>query len=174
MTSISIKTKYLSCDVEQLILDCGSDILNSKGMEFEKTQRHHGRISCFEHSVAVAYISVWLATIFRIKVDAASLIRGALLHDYFLYNWREEDIAHTSHALTHAKTACKNAHKEFGLNKIERDIITKHMYPITPKPPLYKESILVCIADKLSAVMEVLSLPTPKTSPGINYGKKLK
>lgn len=173
MTSITAKVRFLSCDIEQLISDCGADILTSPGMEYEKTQRHHGSITCFEHSVAVAYISIWLATVFRINVDATSLIRGALLHDYFLYDWRKDNKSHSKHAFSHANVAYKNARKEFHLNKIERDIIIKHMYPLTPKPPKYKESILVCIADKLSAIMEISSLPSRKSSPGIKTGKKL-
>lgn len=173
MTRIIAKARFMSYDIEQLISDFGADVLAADGMEYEKTQEHHGCVSCFEHSVAVAYISLWIAKILRIKVDTESLVRGALLHDYFLYDWHEGPKGFASHNINHAKIAYKNAKKEFSLNKIERDIILKHMFPITPKPPVHKESILVCIADKLSAILEIISLPIPKSAPGIKAGKRL-
>ena len=32
----------------------GSDLLTSDGMQIEKSLSHHGSISCYDHSVAVA------------------------------------------------------------------------------------------------------------------------
>lgn len=170
------RVKFLPYDIEQLVLICGSDILNSPGMEYEKTQIHHTHVSRFEHSVAVAYISIWLVKIFRLKVDLPSLVRGALLHDYFLYEMpSKKDKQRLSHSFNHSRIALQTADEDFCLNKIERDIIVKHMYPLTPKPPRYRESIIVCIADKLSAVMETIlpAIITSKSPPGIKVGKKL-
>lgn len=43
---------------------------------------------------------------------------------------------------------------DFKLNQVEEDIIRKHMFPLTRFPPKYKESLLVCIADKICTVYE--------------------
>ena len=51
----------------------------------------------------------------------------------------------------------KNAERDFEIGKIEKDIILKHMFPLTPIPPVYRESALVCFADTLCAVMEYAS-----------------
>ena len=50
----------------------------------------HGDISVFEHCIAVAYMSVRIARRLNLKVDKRTLVRGALLHDYFLYDWHEK------------------------------------------------------------------------------------
>ena len=69
-----------------------------------------------------------------------------------------KDKSNRLHGFTHAKRALKNAEKEFSLNPIERDIIIRHMFPLNIKPPKYRESIIVCIADKISATIETLFL----------------
>ena len=55
----------------------------------EQNAMQHGSTSVYEHSVNVAYKSLLLAENFRLPVDKQSLVRGALLHDYFLYDWHE-------------------------------------------------------------------------------------
>jgi len=73
-----------------------NDILMSSGMQYEKTLLHHGEISCYDLSVAVACLSIKLAEYFHCNIDMKSMVRGALLHDYFLYDWH---VAHESHHL---------------------------------------------------------------------------
>lgn len=52
----------------------------------EKQFFQHGTTTVFDHSVKVAYTSVRLAKFLHLKTDKHALIRGALLHDYFLYD----------------------------------------------------------------------------------------
>ena len=68
------------------------------------------------------------------------------------------DKSHRLHGFTHPYVACRNAEKEFLLNNIERDIIKRHMFPLTPVPPRYKESWIVTAADKLSASYETVEI----------------
>ena len=92
------------------------------------------------------------------RVDLHSLIRAALLHDYFLYDWHDWDNGtHRLHGFTHGETAMRNAIRDFKLNQIERDSIEHHMFPLTPYPPKYIEGYLVTAADKISATKETLS-----------------
>lgn len=136
----------------------GIEIFHSQNMQAEKAYLQHGHVSSYEHSVSVAYISVWLARRFHVDVDMRSLIRGALLHDYFLYDWHVRDPEHKWHGFNHARKALENAARDFKLNATERDIIEKHMFPLTMDLPRYKESIVVCCADKICAMLELLSL----------------
>jgi uncharacterized protein len=115
----------------------------------------HGETTVLEHSISVAYYSYRFGSGLRIKCDYESLIRGALLHDFFLYDWHVYDKSHTLHGFKHAKTALKNAEKFFPLNYKERDIIKKHMWPLNLSLPRYKESYIVWAADKYSAVIEM-------------------
>ena len=57
----------------------------------------HGNTSVFRHSVSVAYYSYYLALKMHAPVNETALIRGALLHDYFLYDWHERDDSHKWH-----------------------------------------------------------------------------
>lgn len=142
--------------LEETVILYGKDVISSKNMEIQKKAIQHGNVSIYEHSLGVACLSIYLASCLKINVDKKSLVRGALLHDYFLYDWHEQDKNHRLHGFRHAKRALKNASFEFVLNPVEQDIIEKHMFPLNIKPPKYRESIIVCIADKICTVMEVM------------------
>ena len=87
-----------------------------------------------------------------------ALVRGALLHDYFLYDWHEKDASHRWHGFHHPAAALKNASADFGLSPRERDVIAKHMFPLTLRPPRFRESWIVCLADKWCALEETLAV----------------
>lgn len=130
--------------------------------KIQKLNRYiqHGDVTCLEHSVYVAYSSYYLCRYFKLKVDYDSLIRGALLHDYFLYDWHEKSDTHRLHGFHHPFTAYRNAARVFKLNRIERDIIRNHMWPLTILHiPKTREGIAVCIADKLCSAMETIHRP---------------
>ena len=141
---------------EQMVHKRGADILKSANMQKEKKFLQHGKVSVYTHSVRVAVLSLFLAELLRVKVNEEAMMRGALLHDYFLYDWHEKDDSHRWHGFSHARAALKNAQKDFLLGEIEQDVIQKHMFPLNLKPPKYKESVLVCLADKLSALEETI------------------
>lgn len=117
----------------------------------------HGNTSVFSHSVAVAYYSYRAALRLGFNSRKDELIRGALLHDYFLYDWHEMDSSHRLHGFYHPGKALANAGQDFALSYIEQDIIRKHMFPLTLYPPRYRESILVCFVDKLCSLYEIFS-----------------
>ncbi|MFQ9151359.1 MAG: hypothetical protein ACLR6B_07310 [Blautia sp.] len=50
----------------------------------------------------------------------------------------------------------KNAEEIFDLSVVEKDIIKRHMFPLTPVPPAYRESYLVCLADKICSSYETI------------------
>ncbi len=122
----------------------------------EKLYMQHGTVTVYEHSVRVAQMSLTVSRKLGLHVDEASLIRGALLHDYFLYDWHEYDISHRLHGFTHPGCALQNARKDYVLNRVEENIILRHMFPLTIHPPAYRESWIVCLADKYCAVGETL------------------
>ncbi len=144
-----MKLKY-----KNIIEKHGLDILSSKGMEIEKKCTQHGSFSVYDHSLYVTSMCIGLAKKLHLKVNEKALVRGALLHDYFLYDWHEPKKENRIHGFTHPGKALKNAEKDFKLGRIERDMIRKHMFPLTPKPPRYKESIILCLADKICATYE--------------------
>ena len=58
------------------------------------------------------------------------------------------------HAFTHGKTACKNACELFDLNEKEKDMIIKHMWPVTVAFPNSFEGFILTLIDKYCAFSE--------------------
>lgn len=117
----------------------------------------HGDTSTLDHSIAVAYYSLMLDQRWKLGCDLSSLVRGALLHDYFLYDWHLPHREYGLHGFTHPSTALRNAAQDFNLNPIERNIIARHMFPLIPVPPRYRESMVVCLADKYCSLNETMN-----------------
>jgi len=103
----------------------------------EAAYTQHGDTSCLTHSVAVAYYSCRLAE--RLggakRFEMRQLARGALLHDYFLYDWHEKSVIPPPpeglHGFSHPLTAHRNAKRDFDLTALEENIIANHMFPLT-------------------------------------------
>ena len=132
----------------------GGDIIASAGMQAEKSFVQHGGVSTYEHSVAVTKMCLRLSRGLRLSTDERSLIRGALLHDYYLYDWHQPRPGNDLYAFSHAGKALKNASRDFSLNEIERNMIQSHMFPLTMQPPRFRESAILCLADKVCALRE--------------------
>ncbi len=115
----------------------------------------HGDVSVYNHCVSVALCSCMIAKKLGIKVNMRSLIRGALLHDYFLYDWHEPSDEHRLHGFFHPAKAMENAVRDYGISDLEKKIILRHMFPLTVIPPTCREAWIVCIADKICATKEV-------------------
>ena len=117
---------------------------------------HHSDVTTMWHCIAVAYFSLKIAYYLKLKVQKKSIIIGALFHDFYLYDWHVPEKYHRFHGFKHGRFALKNSRKIYPINHIEQDIILKHMFPLTVKPPKYKESILVNLVDKGCSVGETL------------------
>ena len=130
----------------------------------------HGTMSVHAHVISVAHTSLAMAERLErlgIRIDRASLIRGALLHDYFLYDWHDPDPSHRLHGFTHPFAALARAQEDFeDLTERERNIISRHMFPLVPIPPTCREAWLVCLADKACALHETIAGRLPKRSTG--------
>ena len=131
------------------------DITSNETVKQMKNYRQHCNTSCYKHCMQVAYFTYIACK--QLKLDYVSATRAAMLHDLFLYDWRKKyrDVSLSGlHAFVHPKIALKNASEIFELNDIEKDIIEKHMWPVTLSLPKYKESYIVTIMDKYSACLE--------------------
>ena len=111
----------------------------------------------YTHSLKVAYASYRLAVGWRLPVNPYELIRGALLHDYFLYDWHDREHEHRRpHGFYHPGAALENARRDFTLTRREENIIRRHMFPLTAVPPKYLEAWLVCVVDKICSLRETV------------------
>lgn len=106
------------------------------------------------------------------RSDEKTAAIGGLLHDFFFYDWQREkgDLNNISlnkkirgpkmHGFTHPLIALDNAYKIFPDlidGKIE-DVILKHMWPLTIRPPRCREAWYVCLADK-SCSLNIVKRP---------------
>lgn len=118
---------------------------------------HHRPFTTLEHSVRVAQISYnWSKRLEKtFNLDTHSITRGALLHDFFLYDWHKlRPDGSRWHGFRHPRIALNNAERCFELNEKEKDIILSHMWPLTPRRPKSREAFLVMIADKIASIQE--------------------
>jgi uncharacterized protein len=124
--------------------------------EFIKLKNYfHHTNHIYDHVVRVSYIAYTISKVCGLDYKAAA--RGGLLHDFFLYDWRERKANDTSRALhgkEHPQVALENARLHFEISELEADIILKHMFPKTRPAPRYLESAVVCFSDKVSTLYE--------------------
>lgn len=116
----------------------------------------HGNLSTLDHVLLVAYYSWRINRLFHLHSNEKALIRGALLHDYYLYDWHDGDKTHRLHGFRHPAYALQNAKEDYTLSAIEEEIIRKHMWPLTMNPPMCREAWIVNLIDDVSTVIEVM------------------
>lgn len=124
-----------------------------------KMQRYiqHGDVTTYDHCLLVAYYSfLWMRKL-HIRCSEEELIRGALLHDYYLYDWHKKEKWHRLHGFRHPMFALTNAKQDFHLSKKEREIICKHMWPLTVVPPTCREAWIVNGADTFISLVETIA-----------------
>ncbi len=154
------KRRKLREKIDEEIRKSGSDILRSKNHLCTRRHIQHGTMTVREHNIRVAQYSLLLKNMLKIRCNTRDLVRGALLHDYFLYDWHDKEHVgiQNLHGFFHPGISLKNAEKEYCLTKRQRDIISKHMWPLTVAPPVCREAWLVTAADKYCSFMETIRL----------------
>ena len=159
-------------EYRNIISNYGGDILASEKYLRLKGFVQHGNVTVYEHCIHVALCAIKLNRTLYANSKERELVRGALLHDYFLYDWHNADapgnIHPKLHGFYHPGIALKNATRDFVLSEREKDIIHKHMWPLTiSNIPRCREAWLVCLADKYASTLETLKLK--KGQIRVNY-----
>lgn len=146
-----------SCTNRALFQECIQDLIDTPSVQAMRGVTQHVDINCLDHCIFVAYLSFLICRRFGWDFEAAA--RGGLLHDLFLYDWHEKGSHEGLHGFTHPAAALENANQLCELTDVEKDIIAKHMWPLTlRKMPRYRESFVVSGADKLCALAEMLQI----------------
>ena len=82
---------------------------NTKEALSMKNFCQHGSVSTYKHVMYVTRVCYYLNKHFGLGADVKSLVVGAFLHDFYLYDWHEKDDSHKWHGFSHAHTALLNA-----------------------------------------------------------------
>ncbi len=144
------------------------DILAHPSFQQLRAFEHHGvNNSVYDHSVAVAEAACGLAHLMCLsESETASVVRAALLHDFFGYDWHGERfrryLSHFSgirrithmHGFIHGHIAADRARHMFGLSARECEAIARHMFPLAAMPRT-RIAWIVTLADKAVASKEM-------------------
>lgn len=138
-------------------MDLISDLISNEEVLKLRNFVHHHYTDRLEHSIAVSYKSYLIAK--KMGLDYKSVARAGLLHDFFLMTSKEvAGLGCGSHNNHHPRIALENAKKITTINKIEEDIILKHMFAVAlVSLPKYKESYIVSMIDKYVSLEDVFN-----------------
>jgi uncharacterized protein len=141
-------------------LNIVGEILENDEFKRRLTYHHHENRSVYTHSLTVSINSYKLAKL--LKIDYYSAAIGGLLHDFYYDDWQ---LSHKKgfknmHGFVHAKEALENSKKIFPeyIDDKVSDIIVKHMFPLTIRPPKYIEGWIITCVDKVVS-LEVFATP---------------
>lgn len=130
-----------------------NDLLEAPSIQKLSLYTQHNYDSRLDHVINVSYLSYKIAS--AMGLDAVSVARAGILHDFYYYDWHEEGMTMKEHAYRHPQVALANAEQLTHVNALEKDIILTHMYPVGHGPrPKYKESWLVDSVDDYLASKE--------------------
>ena len=146
------------------------DIVSHPQFQQLRTLQHHGAgNTVYDHSVAVARAAYAIARRMRLSGDeTASVVRAALLHDFFGYDWHGERFRRylrrysgvkrlmRMHAFVHGPLAASRAKHTFGLSSRECEAIARHMFPLAAMPRT-RIAWIVTLADKAVASKEMVA-----------------
>lgn len=135
------------------------ELLDSDSVRMMGRWRHHGRITCLDHSLFVAYISFRCARLLHLDCSAAA--RGGLLHDLYLYDSKDKSAHPGWQCFDHPRAAARNAEALTRLTPKERNIILSHMWPLGGAMPRSPEALLVDLVDTICAGLELSHLYHP-------------
>lgn len=148
------KRRYVGNPYVELRMYGRKIILSEKYRRLLAFKQHHNS-NTFLHSVFVALRALTYAKDHLIKIDVESMVKMALLHDYFLYDWHVKPHP-KKHATQHPLRAAENAAKDFGLDEFELSGIRSHMWPIAPfRIPRSREAWILAHVDKCVTLNEV-------------------
>lgn len=147
-----------------------NEIINHEQFKCLKNDVHHGS-NKYDHCKRVSYLSYIMSRVF--KANSSEVARAGLLHDFF---FGSRTLKKENDYLQHPETSLNNALNYFSLNSNEQNIIKSHMFhcaiikKFTPflkeyeedkkyfkeNKPNSKESVIVCIADLIVSIFEVI------------------
>lgn len=162
-------------------------ILNDPRFQKLRSFEHHGPANTvYDHSLAVTRAAYRIACALHLsEEETASVVRAALLHDFFGYDWHSERfrrfVRHYSgfrrlthmHGFIHGHIAAARAKRVFGLSDRECDAIARHMFPLAPIPRS-RIAWIVTLADKAVASKEVTLAARRLYRPRVSQSFRMK
>ncbi len=145
-------------DMQREIDEILRELRENAHVEAMKHFKQHGRVTTYDHCSDVARTSYRINELLHLGADKRTLLTGAMLHDFYLYDWHEKDGgSHDWHGYIHAERARRNAETLLGAGREVQQVIGSHMWPLNlTRIPRSREAWIVCAADKLVSLRETL------------------
>ena len=141
--------------------------------KMKEVPMHRGS-NCYMHSFRVARKAVKLGLKKR-KVNLEAILTAAILHDYYLYDWRVDRSKKRHHGQRHPYIAAEQAKRDFEVDELIQTIIKSHMWPMNFKEyPKTKEAKVLSLCDKGVALREALCSKRHKTKRWAKYELEIK
>lgn len=129
---------------------------DEKVMNMKEVPMHRGS-NCYLHSFRVAKYAIYRAIKYHKYTDLEVILYSAILHDYYLYDWRKDKSKKKHHGSRHPFIAAALAKRDFNINDKVAKVIRSHMWPINIKEfPSTREAKILSYSDKHIAIREAL------------------
>ncbi len=151
-------------DLTETILKYGSHIIASEIFQSGYRQPHHLVMTVSDHSMDVTIMSVRMSQILdrlHIRINQKQVVEGALCHDLGILGRDQKFQNNRECCALHPVLSVEEAKKLIpDLDSNTEQIIRRHMWPATALtlPPKSKEALIVMLADKYSAIRELVSI----------------
>lgn len=150
----------MSKNLHGLLLLYGEAILSSADFQKAFAQTHHGCTNVGAHSIGVALYALAICSLLEkihVKTNMRNVTIAALCHDLGILGRYEKFKNNRICCKQHPIDSITVYKKVFGeMDAHIEDAIRHHMWPLTIMPPKYHEGYIITVADKLSALSEVL------------------
>ena len=141
---------------------------NEKILRMKDISMHRGS-NCYIHSFKVAKKAI-KKSINKKNINLEVVLIGAILHDYYLYDWRQDRSKLRKHAKNHPGIAINNAINDFDISDDVKTVIKTHMWPINIKAfPNTKEAKIVSLSDKAVTIRESMTTKKHKQKKRERY-----
>ena len=147
--------KNYNSEVRGEFIESMSELLSHENFKRLSDFKQHFKCTRLKHCMDVGYFSFYISKLFGLDYIAAG--KAALLHDFYFHRKDGSFKDSFKTLLRHPKDALENALEICELSEKERDIIDKHMWLVTLKPPKYIEGFVVTFVDKYCASKEFIS-----------------
>ena len=144
---------------EREFVELTRELLDSEQVRMMGRWKHHGPVTTLDHSLFVAFSTYRIAR--RLRLDVRAAVRGALLHDLYLYDSHDKSAHPGNQCFDHPRFAARNASALTPLTPKERNIILSHMWPLGGALPRSMEAWMVDLVDTVCAGLEISRICRP-------------
>ena len=136
--------------------DIYQSFLHDERILLMKNISMHRGSNCYIHSFKVAKLAIKRALRHK-RGNLHIILLGAILHDYYLYDWRDDKSKMRYHMRSHPYVAAENAARDFGIHAPIKKVIQSHMWPVNFTDfPKTKEARIISNADKTIYLKEII------------------